>query len=176
MPAGGTVPVYTSDPNVTPSGTETTGGALPTLDWIMPVVTSTPAMDGKVVHEVQVGQSLWMVADVYGTTVEEIRDLNYMSADELVYPGELLLIRTDPTLIPSMPTLAPTYTMPPPTPFMTETSVPTSETAQPSATPTEVVKSTSVSIDSSVWTVITIIVVALFMAGLVTWLSGRERD
>ena len=175
QPSGTTIS-YTPDPNVTPDGTETGDGALPTLDWIMPVVTSTPKPDGQVIHEVQVGQSLWGIADVYGTTVEEIRDLNYMSADELVYPGELLLIRSEPTPIPSTPTLMATNTMLPPTLFITETSVPTSVPAQPSLTPTVEPVSEPVGIGPSIWTVITIVVVALFMAGLVTWLSGRDRD
>ena len=174
-PAGGSVIYNTPDPNVTPDGTETGTGALPPLDWIMPVITSTPKPDGQIIHEVQVGQSVWMIADVYGTTVDEIRTLNYMSADALVYPGELLLIRIEPTALPSTPTLVATRTMPPPMPFLTETSVPTSVSAQPSAT-IESIPSAPVSIDSSIWTVFTIIVVALFMVGLVTWLSGRERD
>jgi hypothetical protein len=173
-PSGTTIS-YTHDPNVTPNGTDTGSGALPALDWIMPVITSTPNPDGRVVHEVQVGQSLWMVADIYGTTVQDIRALNGMSAEELVYPGELLLIRNEPTPIPSTPTLAATGTMSP-TPFLTETSVPTSVPAQLSMTPTLVSRSDPLSIDPNIWTVITIIFVALFMAGLVTWLSGRERD
>lgn len=175
-PSGTTV-LYTPDPNATSDGTEAgTGGALPTLDWIMPVITSTPNTDGRVVHEVQVGQSLWMIADIYGTTVQEIRALNGMSADELVYPGEKLLIRSVPTPLPSTPTLAPTSTLPPPTPFLTETSVPTSVAAQPSITPTLISAPEPVSIDPSILTVLTIIIVALAMAGLVTWLSGRDRD
>jgi len=175
-PSGATISYATQDPNMTPDGTETGDGALPTLDWIMPVVTSTPKPDGQVIHEVQVGQSLWGIADVYGTTVEEIRDLNYMSADALVYPGELLLIRVVPTALPATQMLAATYTMPPPVPFMTETGVPTSAPVEPSITPTVESLSDPVSINPSIWTVITIIVVALFMAGLVTWLSGRDRD
>ena len=173
QPSGTTIS-YTQDPNVTPDGTET--GALPTLDWIMPVITSTPKPDGQVIHEVQVGQSLWGIADVYGTTVEAIRELNYMSADELVYPGELLLIRTVATSAPSTATLVVTMTRLPPTLMITETSVPTRVPAQPSITPTMEIESEPVSIDPGVWTLITIVVVALFLAGLVTWLSGRERD
>ena len=179
QPSGGSVPVVTQAPNVTPDGTETGSGALPTLDWIMPVITSTPKDDGQVIHEVQVGQSLWGIADVYGTTVQAIRSLNNMGADDLVYPGELLLIRNEPTPIPSTATLAPTHTLSPATPTLTATSLPTSEAPElVSITPTLTAISPSepVRVASSVWTVITIVVVALFMAGLVTWLSVRERD
>lgn len=172
-PSGTTIS-YTPDPDGASNGTET--GALPTLDWIMPVITGTPNPDGKVIHEVQVGQSLWGIADVYGTTVQEIRDLNYMSADELVYPGELLLIRTVATEIPSTPTLAVTSASPSLTPTLTEASSPRREATAlpPPATPANV-SSEEVVVDSSLWTVLVIILAALLMAGLVTWLSGRER-
>jgi len=173
MPSGGTVS-YTPDPNATPGeGT----GALPTLDWIMPVITSTPNADGKIVHEVQVGQSLWGIADIYGTTVQEIRSLNNMSVDELVYPGELLFIRAVSTEIPSTPTLMATSTLGPTLPVLTVASPPTSVPTLPAeALPTEVLSSEKVVLDSSMWTVLVIIFVALLMAGLVTWLSGRDRD
>lgn len=177
-PSGTTVS-YTPDPNVTPGGTEGVddSGALPTLDWIMPVITSTPKDDGQVIHEVQVGQSLWGIADVYGTTVQEIRSLNNMGADDLVYPGELLLIRTVATEIPSTATVAATKTAAPTMPLLTGTSLPTREATAlpPPATPTKT-SSKKVVVDSSVWTVLVIIFAALLMAGLVTWLSGRERD
>ncbi len=169
-PSGGTVIYNTPDPNETPNGT----GALPTLDLIMPVITSTPKEDGQVIHEVQVGQSLWGIADVYGTTVQEIRSLNFMSVDELVYPGELLLIRTVATETPSMPTLAGTSILSPTKPILTETSLPTSvPTLIVEVTPTDE-PSEKVTVDSSLWMVIIIILAALLMAGIVTWLSGRD--
>jgi hypothetical protein len=173
-PADGSVPNYTPDPNETPDGDGS--GALPTLDWIMPVITSTPNESGKVIHEVQVGQSLWGIADVYGTTVQEIRALNKMSVDELVYPGELLLIRVLPTDIPlPTPSLTVTVTMPPPVPSLTETSVPTSApngiwvTITPTEHPSE-----KMAVSGNLWTVFIIIFIALILAGLVTWLGGRD--
>ena len=170
-PSGGTVPAYTPNPNETPDGS----GALPTLDWIMPVITSTPNFDGKVVHEVQVGQSLWGIADIYGTTVQEIRALNFMSVDEAIYPGELLLIRTVATKVLSTPTLTETSTLLPTMPVLTETSLPT-------RVPTLIVEEMPIEepfkeiiVDSSLWTVLIIIFAALLAAGFVTWLSGREN-
>jgi len=171
-PSGGIVPAYTPDPNSTPNGTET--GALPTLDFIMPVITSTPKENGQIVHEVQVGQSLWGIADIYGTTVQEISALNNMSADELVYPSELLFIRTVATEIPSTATLVGTSTMSPTKVVLTETTFPTSvPTLIVEETPTE---QTSEKEEGSggFLTVILIIFVALLMAGIVTWLSGRD--
>ncbi len=175
-PATGTVIYNTPDPNATPDGE--TSGALPTLDWIMPVITSTPDDTGKVVHQVQVGQSLWGIADIYGTTVQEIRTLNNMSAEELVYPGEMLYIRTVATLAPtSTPSLAVESTMTATKVSITETSLPASDpqgmwvTFTPEATP-----SAEVQVSGSLWIVILIIFLALALAGLVTWFSGRELD
>ncbi len=171
-PSGGTIPAYTPDPDSTPSGTVV--GALPTLDYIMPVTISTPKEDGQVIHEVLVGQSLWGIADIYGTTVQEIRALNNMSVDELVFPGELLLIRTVATEIPATPTLAGQSTSTATKASATETSIPTrTPTLIVEETPT-VLPSPEVEIGSGFWTVILIVFVALIMAGIVTWLSGRN--
>ena len=78
-PSGGDLPYSSPAPDETP-GT----GALPTLDWIIPVTTSTPNEKGEVIHEVKVGQSLWGIADVYQTTVQELRRLNFMSVEEAI--------------------------------------------------------------------------------------------
>ena len=172
QPSGGIVPNYTPDPNETPNGS----GALPTLDWIMPVITSTPDEGGKVIHEVQVGQSLWGIADIYGTTVQEIRALNNMSVDDLVYPGELLYIRSVETQIPVTPSLAATEIVSPTPVYLTETRVPTREpTLILTETPAEM-KTEKIASGGSLWIVFAIIFIALILAGLVTWLSGRERD
>jgi len=175
LPTGGTVSYTPSGDDVTPGS-----GALPTLDWIVPVVTSTPNDNGQVVHEVKVGQSLWGIADIYGTTVQELRNLNGMSAEESIFPGEMLLVRI---LIPTVvePTHTSTSTLEPsPTiPVFTETS--TSTPIRVATLPTEEIPVDETPEDNpvgdgSLWAVMVIIVVALFMAGLVTWLSGRERD
>lgn len=177
-PAGGSVS-YTPPAEGTPADSS---GALPTLDWIMPVVTSTPLESGAVVHVVQVGQSLWMIADVYQTTVERLQTLNGLGADAVLYPGQELLV------IPA----AVTATDVPPTitelPSATATSLPI---FTPSAAPTEAGLSTRVpravstaedmlpvvpSADGGLQTVFVIILAALGLAGLVTWLSGREQD
>ena len=178
-PSGGTVPVYTQNPDETPdpNATPNDGGALPTLDYIMPVIISTPNEKGEVIHETQVGQSLWGIADIYGTTVQEIRKLNNMSVDEAIFPGELLLIRTVPTEIPSTPTLvvvesSSTVIQP----DATEPSLPKDEPTDVfwvQVTPTEI-PSQKVEMEGGLGTVILIIFVALLMAGVVTWLSGRE--
>ena len=58
-------------------------------------MTSTPDQDGKVYHEVQYGQSLWSLAIAYGVKIDEIRALNNLAAEEIIYQGERLLVRVD---------------------------------------------------------------------------------
>ncbi len=59
----------------------------------IPLVTSTPAADGSVIHVVGEGQALVQIALSYGVKVAEIRKLNGMSEDwTLIFPGEKLII------------------------------------------------------------------------------------
>lgn len=56
---------------------------------------STPNADGRLIHEVKPGETLWLIAVTYKVTVLKIRELNYMSENEAIYPGEKLLIGKD---------------------------------------------------------------------------------
>ena len=57
------------------------------------VMPNTPNADGKLVHVVGPGETLWLIAVTYKVTVLQIRELNYMSDTDAIYPGEKLLIR-----------------------------------------------------------------------------------
>lgn len=113
-----------SQPKAEPA--QATATAAPT---IAPLLTSTPNPDGSLVHEVQPGQAPWSIAIAYGITLEELYQLNRLSAGAIIRPGDKLLIRPAPpsptvTLTPEpSPTLPPTLTRAPATP-----------TARPSAT------------------------------------------
>jgi uncharacterized protein YkwD len=108
-------------------------------NYSVPVAVSTARPDGDVVHEVQYGQTLWSLADMYKVSVEEIKRLNGLTTDTIV-PGWKLLIQkaatqpapvTDtllsqgtptetkyPTAIPFYTaTPSPTLTPPPPAPL-----------------------------------------------------------
>ena len=57
----------------------------PTVDtsnYIYGVTVATPQADGSIVHTVLYGQSLISIADAYGITVEQLRELNGMAADD----------------------------------------------------------------------------------------------
>ncbi len=59
------------------------------------VVPSTPNAEGKLIHVVGPGETLWLIAVTYKVTVLKIRELNYMSDTDAIYPGEKLLIGKD---------------------------------------------------------------------------------
>ncbi len=102
-------------------------------DYSIPVAVSTARPDGDVVHEVQYGQTLWSLADLYHVSVEEIKRLNGL-VDDTVVPGWKLLIEKGATQ-PAPPTatsilLAPDKTHTPlPTPTLYSYHLPTSTPA-----------------------------------------------
>lgn len=77
-----------------------------------PPPTPTP----KLTHTIKTGQSLWLIATLYDLTLEQLMELNDLTTDSIIRPGEELLIRF-PT-----PTPPPTAT-PRPAPSATPTTV-----------------------------------------------------
>ena len=60
---------------------------------IIPVSRSAPREDGSVWHVVQMGQTFWDVAAVYGVSLDELLALNSMDRSSVVYPGDELLVK-----------------------------------------------------------------------------------
>ena len=91
-----------------------------------------------VTHVVQPGDSLYSIANLYGTTVETLMMINGIKDPMLIHVGQELLI-SPPTPTPTAtstptPTQTPTPT---PTPTLTPTPTPEpTETPTPTATPT----------------------------------------
>ena len=66
--------------------------------FMQPVSRVTPNSDGKIIHEVSYGQTLWSIAITYGTKIKEIQALNGLAEDDqTVYPGQILVIPTSLT-------------------------------------------------------------------------------
>lgn len=158
-----------SVPNYTPpaGGSTTVAGTPATLEIVPPVVTSTPKDDGTLYHEVKIGQALWSIALAYGTTVDEIKQLNRLATNE-IFEGQLLLISSEEprTATPDAPTATVTIGVP----LSTGTSVPTVTT-----TPTPTAIPAPPATRQSGGVVVGIIIMgALLAAGLGTWLSAKK--
>lgn len=109
-----------------------TGNQATAAPTISPLVTSTPAPDGSLVHEVQPGQALWSIAIAYGVTLQDLYNLNGLSEGAVIRPGDKLVVRQAlPTPTVTM-TLTPTLTLPP-----TVTRMPATRTLQASRTPAQ---------------------------------------
>ena len=88
---------YTADKLYKPGQTPAPGQptAPPVSQVIYPVVTALPQSDGRLLHEVRAGQSLWAIAMAYNTHVGDILTLNRLPADTgTIYAGQKLLIPT----------------------------------------------------------------------------------
>lgn len=117
---------YVPPPTITPGG--------PTAMPIYMVQTGTPNPDGSIIHVVLPGQTLITIAIAYGVTVNQIKELNYLTGD-IIYDGDKLVIRRAGT---PEATATPTTTVTP-TRAATATRAPTrTATSSPTAVLTDV--------------------------------------
>jgi hypothetical protein len=89
--------------------------------------TPTPGADGRIIYIVQDGDTLWRISAITGVSLDELRTLNNLSAEDIIAPGQQLLIGFGgPTLPTQDPNAAPTAIPPGFTP--TPTAGPSSGT------------------------------------------------
>ena len=92
QPAGGDVPDNESPSETTPA--DPLVPAAPS-QFIYGVTQATPRADGTIKHTVLYGQTLITIAEAYGTTVDELRALNQMGANNtVIWPDQELIIKT----------------------------------------------------------------------------------
>jgi LysM repeat protein len=88
-------------------------------------------------HKVQYGQSLWSIAIMYGTTIEQIQRWNNLGESIIVYEQQVLLVQkgaTQPVVIPTQAATTDFSSSPSPTPSPTVTQTVT--TTKAAALPT----------------------------------------
>lgn len=109
-----------------------------TVDWIVPMIKSTPNADGEIIHEVGNGQSLWDIAIAYDVTIDNIRLLNNMAMDStIINVGQQLLIMRM-TVTPTLPEAEETVILPEMLATPTTTKTPTPVVIQSSTAGEEV--------------------------------------
>lgn len=139
--------------------------------YSVPVAINTARPDGDVIHEVQYGQTLWSLAEMYRVPIEQIKLLNGLVDDNII-PGWKLLIQK-------------AATQPPPvtdTPLMLATPTATKyPTAVPYYTKTPTVTSTSPSVslgqqikENSTVVAALLIAFSVLLAGIIGF--GRKRE
>lgn len=62
------------------------------LAQLTPFPTPTPGPDGRIMYTVQTGDSLWRIAAVSGIPLDEIRALNNLGPNDIIAPGQKLLL------------------------------------------------------------------------------------
>jgi LysM repeat protein len=142
---------HTSKPCVIdPQAFNSSGQAIPTLAWTpdtggtqLPGTETPSALDtpetptptriqysGIITHTVKTGETLGIIAGIYGVTVEDIMTLNHLDDPNLVQIGEKLRIQIPPTETPT-PTQTPTITPTPTPPTPTKSPTPITPTLAP---------------------------------------------
>jgi len=118
-----------ASPSGSGSGSES-GSDSSTPDETVPNVVTAPVSraeanpDGSIVHIVQAGQDLWTIAVVYEVNLQDIYQLNGMSAGDYIFPGDEIIIQ--PPTNQATATLTPTNT-----PENTATPLPPTATKVP---------------------------------------------
>lgn len=77
--------------------------------------TPTPNAAGEIVVIVQPNDSLWNIAARAGISLEELLDLNGLSENDFIQPGDRLIVGYGPPPVTPTRQLPPTATLPPPT-------------------------------------------------------------
>jgi LysM repeat protein len=168
LPTTGGVPqVYTPNPDA-PSAEN-----FAPSEFIVPITVSTPDENGMVYHEVQYGQSLWVIAIEYGVKIDEIRAFNNLGPGIEIYQGDRLLVRKDAPPIATIPaTLITSQTEA----ILTITATPPLLKTTITPIPTETLAAVAELQDgnTTAGVAIGIILTAMIFAGMLTWISSRK--
>lgn len=83
------------------------------------LVPNTPDAEGRVIHTVAAGETLWLIGVSYGVTAQQIRDANPAVYGNEIYVGQKLYLPGAKTATPAPPTAIPAITAGTTTPSVT---------------------------------------------------------
>jgi LysM repeat protein/uncharacterized protein YkwD len=134
--------------------------------YIAPVIKANPGPDGSIVHTVQSGQSLYMLAQHYGVDIAALRALNGLQNTDMIYIGQKIIIRgpTPATDTPSVTTTPQASLVP------TAIARATSIAPVPTQVPTEA--KNGLGLENSLWFLIFFV---LFAIGLLLVAAGTAK-
>ena len=157
----------------TTSGDTSIAATADVSNYVYGVTIATPQADGSIVHTVLYGQSLATIADAYGVTIDQLRELNSMSTDDsTIWTDQELVIAPAGSATQAAGTgntpaetttveESVTETTPQPTATIFTATLTPQATLTPGATPTVQVESTR-----SVWNTRTLGILLLVVSGL----------
>lgn len=62
------------------------------MPQLTPFPTPTPGADGRILYIVQPNDTLWRIAAITGVSLDTLRTLNKLGSDDIIAPGDVLLI------------------------------------------------------------------------------------
>jgi len=130
------------------------------------LVPVTPLTDGKLVHVVKPGETLWLIAVSYGVKIADLRKLNNMTEAQAIFPGEKLYLGQAATASP-VPATA-TLTL------QATGTRPATQTPLPSPFPTSLPLRAATLSSSSSLLVLGMIVLAALILAIVFVRSARK--
>jgi hypothetical protein len=86
-----------------------------------PIASPTPGPDGRIIYIVQEGDTLWRISAITGVPLDDLRQLNGLTENDVINPGDNLLLGLGgPADIPPTegPPPTPTSDLPTPTPLI----------------------------------------------------------
>ncbi len=131
----------------------------------------TPASDGNYYHNVESGEFLAWIADLYDVNLAELMAWNGLTSASIIQPGQQLLLRVTPpataTPIPALPSVTSTIAQTPVTPTSTQ---------ELTTTPPSVIASADAEAQPSSSGMVAPLVVVLVVAGLLVlgWAARRR--
>jgi LysM repeat protein len=116
---------YSSSSSSVPAQAATSAPILP--------ATVTPQADGSIIHTVRENETLINIALAYNIRLAELLELNNLTTDSVIYPGEKLIIAKASTATPTA-AITDTSTPRPATPTRRPSRTPTPQPPTPTAT------------------------------------------
>lgn len=165
---------YTSNGIYKPGATALPGQTLtaPISQVMFPVTKATPGADGRIIHEVKHGQTLWAIAIAYGTHIVDIQHANDIPTDQLdLYEGEKLVIPVSAVSLTAGPAM--TDTPAAASAEKTEIATATALPPQPTSTPTS---ESAPGISGEFIIVLAAVLVAIGLIGFGLFASRRNED
>jgi len=161
--------------------------AIQTLAPVGSVILNTPDTEGRIIHQVQPGETLWSIAVAYQASLQSLYTINNLKEGDVLFSGQTITVRlpgTGPTATATM-TLSPTTTQ---RPSSTPRPTSTSQEATPDISLSSTAMTTQLSNDQQInwgrflllYDPVLIVIVVFMVVGttltLMGYFLGRKKE